>query len=255
MADTLVYLYAVGDAVLGETVPPGLTGVGGAPVRVIVDGRLGAVVSTVEPLHFSEETLQRNLEDLTWLAETARAHHAVVEAVWQHHSVAPLRLATVYLDDDNVRALLRAKEASFAAALDRIRGRREWGVKAFARAQPDVSADPGVAGSGLGPGAAYLLRKRMAREKGARAQQDVQHAATDLHRTLSAAAVGSHLYPPQDPQLSGRPEPMVLNAAYLVEESGVTTFVDAVQTWQSPHIEHELTGPWVPYSFAALEES
>ena len=29
MADNLVYLYAVGDAVLGETVPPGLTGVGG----------------------------------------------------------------------------------------------------------------------------------------------------------------------------------------------------------------------------------
>jgi Gas vesicle synthesis protein GvpL/GvpF len=39
---------------------------------------------------------------------------------------------------------------------------------------------------------------------------------------------------------------MVLNAAYLVEESGVTTFVDAVQTWQSPRIQHELTGPWVP---------
>ena len=58
MADTLVYLYAVGDAVLGETVPPGLTGVGGAAVRVIVDGQLGAAVSTVEPLHFSEETLR-----------------------------------------------------------------------------------------------------------------------------------------------------------------------------------------------------
>jgi hypothetical protein len=95
----------------------------------------------------------------------------------------------------------------------------------------------------------------MAREKGARAQHDVQDAATDLHRTLSAAAVASHLYPPQDPQLSGRPEPMVLNAAYLVEESGVTMFVDAVQAWQSRHIAHELTGPWVPYSFATLEES
>jgi hypothetical protein len=127
------------------------------------------------------------------------------------HSVAPLRLATVYLDDDNVRALLRAKDAPFAAALDRIRGRREWGVKAFAHAQPDVSADPGAADTGLGPGAAYLLRKRMARERGARTQQDVQDAAADLHRTLSSAAAASHLYPPQDPQLSGRREPMVLN--------------------------------------------
>ena len=25
-----------------------------------------------------------------------------------------------------------------------------------------------------------------------------------------------------------------------------------VQTWQSPHVHIELTGPWVPYSFATL---
>jgi hypothetical protein len=255
MADSLVYLYAVADAVPGEHVPTGVTGVDGTRVRVIFDGRLGAVVSTVDPLHFSEEALQRNLEDLTWLAETARAHHAVVEAVWQHHPVAPLRLATVYLDDDNVRALLRGKDAAFTAALDRIRGRREWGVKAFALARLNVDADRRAADTDLGPGAAYLLRKRMARERGARAQQDVRDAAADLHRTLSAAAAASHLYPPQDPQLSRRGEHMVLNAAYLVEESDAAAFICTVQTWNSPHIDHELTGPWVPYSFATLEES
>jgi len=254
MADSLVYLYAVGDAALGESLPPGLTGVDGAPVRVIVEGRLGAVVSTVDPVHFDEETLQRNLEDLTWLAETARAHHALVEAVWRHEPVAPLRLATVYLDDDNIHSLLRQRGAAFTAVLDRIRGRREWGIKAFAHGSEDVDADQS-ADSNLGPGAAYLLRKRMARERGARAQQDVQEAVADLHRALSAAAAASHLYPPQAPQLSGRREPMVLNAAYLVEESEATTFTNAVQTWHSPHVHHELTGPWVPYSFAMLEEA
>jgi hypothetical protein len=254
MADSLVYLYAVGDAALGEAVPPGLTGVGGAPVRVLVDGRFGAVVSTVDPVHFSEEALQRNLEDLAWLAATARAHHAVVDAVWQHHPLAPLRLATVYLDDDSVRAVLRAKEASFVAALDRIRGAREWGAKAFAH--PQTATDPDRTGGDatLGPGAAYLQRKRMARDRAARVQQDVQDAAADLHRTLSAAATASHLYPPQDPQLSGRVEPMVLNAAYLVDEPGTDAFRDAVQAWRSPHLDVELTGPWTPYSFATLEE-
>ena len=42
MADSVVYLYAVGDAAVGETVPTGLAGVGEAPVRVLVEGRLGA---------------------------------------------------------------------------------------------------------------------------------------------------------------------------------------------------------------------
>jgi len=254
MGDTLVYLYAVGHAALGEALPQGLTGVGGAAVRVIVQDRLGALVSTAESVQFSEDALQHNLEDLTWLAATARAHHAVVDSVWQHRPVAPLRLATIYLDDDNVRAVLRANEVAFSAALDHVRGRREWGVKAFARPQPDADTDAGGADTDLGPGAAYLMRKRKARERGARTQQDVHDAAMDLHRTVSAAALASHLYPPQEPQLSGRREQMVLNAAYLVEESGAAAFIDAVQTWHSPHIQQETTGPWVPYSFATLGE-
>jgi Gas vesicle synthesis protein GvpL/GvpF len=255
MADRLVYLYAVGDAALGDAVPPGLIGVDDAPVRVIVDGRLAAVVSTVDPLHFSEEALQRALEDLTWLAATARAHHTVVDAVWQHRPVAPLRLATVYLDDDNVRAVLRARVRAFTGLLGRIRGAKEWGVKAFAHPQPDADLDRTAADGTLGPGAAYLQHKRKARDRAARVQEDVRDAAADLHQSLSAVAVASHLYPPQDPQLSGHREHMVLNAAYLVEESAAGAFSDMVKAWQSPHVDVELTGPWVPYSFATLEES
>ena len=255
MADSVVYLYAVGDAAVGETVPAGLAGVAEAPVRVLVEGRLGAVVSPVEPLQFGEEVLQRNLEDLSWLAETARAHHNVVDVIGQRHAVAPLRMATVYLDDDNVRALLHAKEAAFMAALDRIRGRKEWGVKAFARSRPEPGPDQTSSDSNLGPGAAYLLRKRMAGDRVARARQEVQAVAADLHQTLSAAAAASHLYAPQDPQLSGRSEDMVLNAAYLVDESAAPEFTDTVERWRSPHLHLELTGPWAPYSFATLEES
>jgi hypothetical protein len=164
-------------------------------------------------------------------------------------------MATVYLDDDNVRALLQTQEAVFTAALVRVRGCREWGVKAFAVPHPDPASDRSGPDSNLGPGAAYLLRKRMARDRAGRARQDVQAAAADLHQTLSAAAVASHLYVPQDPQLSGRRGDMVMNAAYLVEESDAAVFTDAVARWQSPHIDLELTGPWAPYSFAALEES
>ena len=154
MADALVYLYAIGDAALASLVLGGLVGVGGAPVRVLIGGRLAAVVSSVEPQQFGEESLRRNLENLPWLTATARAHHRVVDAIGRDHPIAPLRLATVYLDDENVRALIGAQEGAFAAALDRIRGRHEWGVKAFAAGRPDP--EQGDDDSALGPGAAYL---------------------------------------------------------------------------------------------------
>jgi hypothetical protein len=253
MADTLVYLYTIGDAALASLVLGGLVGVGGAPVRVLVGGRLAAVVSSVAPQQFGEESLRRNLEDLPWLTATARAHHRVVNTVGRDHPVAPLRLATVYLDDDNVRALIDAKEEAFAAALDRIRGRREWGVKAFAAARP--GPQPGDDDPALGPGAAYLYRRRAARDRASRSRREMQEVAEGLHQRLAAAASASRRYPPQDPSLSARREDMVLNAAYLVEVGTSTAaFTGVVESWRSPLIEVMLTGPWPPYSFAALEE-
>jgi len=134
MADSLVYVYAVTDAADEEL--PAVAGVDDASVRRVVSGGLAAVVSSVDPTRFSEEALRRSLEDLQWLENTARAHHGVVATVAQAGPVAPVRLATVYLDDDNVRTLLDDNGPAFAAALDRIRGRTEWGVKAFAAPTP-----------------------------------------------------------------------------------------------------------------------
>ena len=253
MADELVYLYAIGDAALASLVLGGLVGVGGAPVRVLIGGRLAAVVSSVEPQQFGEESLRRNLENLSWLTATARAHHRVVDAIGRDHPVAPLRLATVYLDDENVRALIGAQEGAFAAALDRIRGRREWGVKAFAAGRPDP--EQGDDDSALGPGAAYLLRRRDAREHASLFRREVQEVVEGLHHRLAAAASATRRYPPQDPSLAGHREDMVLNAAYLVDVGRATAaFTGVVGAWRSPLIEVALTGPWPPYSFAALEE-
>jgi hypothetical protein len=253
MADVLVYLYAIGGVALRSVLPSGLIGIGGAPVRVVVGERLAAIVSYVDPLQFGAEPLRRNLQDLSWVAVAARAHHAVVDAVWRHQPVAPLRLATIYRDERSVRGLLSAREAEFVDVLDRIRGRQEWGVKAFTR----VRDEPGPANgaeTGLGPGAAYLLRKREVRERTSRVRRRGQDAAEHLHRLLTASARDNRRYAPQDLRVAGHPADLVLNAAYLVEESASADFQHTVEGWQSPDIRVELTGPWAPYSFASLED-
>ncbi|HSU11922.1 MAG TPA: GvpL/GvpF family gas vesicle protein [Pseudonocardia sp.] len=255
MSDMLVYLYAVGGAALRTVLPSGLSGIGDAPVRVLVADRLAAVVSSVDPLNFGAEPLRRNLEDLSWLASTARAHHAVVDAVWRREPVAPLRLATVYVDDDNVRAMLHSREAAFLALLDRVRGRQEWGVKAFAVPDSEDEPDEDDDDRKLGPGAAYLQRKRETRDRTSRLRGKVHDAVEDLHRVLAASAEHSRRYVLQDPRLSGHPPDLALNAAYLVEQSASSDFTSAVDHWRSPYLQVELTGPWAPYSFATLEES
>ncbi|MHA6618761.1 GvpL/GvpF family gas vesicle protein [Pseudonocardia sp. DLS-67] len=248
MADALVYLYAVTDT--DVPVPAVDAGVDGAPVRRVVAGGLAAVVSSVDPVRFSEESLRRSLEDLQWLETTARAHHAVVDATARGGPVAPVRFATVYLDDDRVRALLTEREAEFAAALARVRGRVEWGVKGFA--VPSATPAELEPAPGAGPGASYLARRLAERKRAARGQEEALAAAEAVHRELAAVALASRRYPAQDPRLTGRSEEMVLNAAYLVEDDGALRQV--VEQRAAGPVRLELTGPWAPYSFATLEE-
>lgn len=248
MADALVYLYAVTGTDVPD--PDVAAGVDGSPVRRVVAGGLAAVVSSVDPVRFGEESLRRNLEDLQWLETTARAHHAVVDATARGGPVAPVRFATVYLDDDRVRAMLGEREAEFTAALDRVRGRVEWGVKGFA-VPSDAPAEPEPT-PGAGPGASYLARRLAERKRAARGQEDALAAAEDVHRALSAVAAASRRYPAQDPRLTGRREEMVLNAAYLVEDDAPLR--EVVEQHADGPVRLELTGPWAPYSFATLEE-
>ncbi|MGD9525805.1 MAG: GvpL/GvpF family gas vesicle protein, partial [Pseudonocardia sp.] len=105
-ADALLYLYAFGEAGLDTD---GIAGIGDAPVRVVAEGRLVAVVGKVDAREFAEEPLAANLGELPWLEKVARAHHRVVAALADRHPVVPVRLATVFTGEQTVRALLRAR--------------------------------------------------------------------------------------------------------------------------------------------------
>lgn len=253
MADALVYVYAVGETALADVEELAtLAGVDGAAVRVVGSGQLAAAVSSADATRFSEESLRKSLEDLDWLERVARAHHRVVDELRRRQPVVPVRLATIYVDDDNLRVMLDANADRFAAALDLTRGRTEWGVKAFAIAGASEETDPDVDAGG--PGTAYLMRKRAARDRAARARQRLLDAAEEVHARVGEIAVASRRYRPQDPRLSGRDEEMVLNAAYLVDDARSAELRQLVESWDAPELRLELTGPWAPYSFADLEQ-
>ena len=145
--DTAVYLYGVArnldPAALGDA-----AGVAGAPVRGIVAGGLTALVSTVRLEEYGEAALRANLEDLAWLESTARAHHDVVDRAAHSAPTAPVRIATLYRDDARVAEVLADQGERFVALLDRITGRSEWGVKAYASPETLRGDPPPAQGAG-----------------------------------------------------------------------------------------------------------
>lgn len=253
------YVYGVARGVGPDTVAA-LSGVAGSPVRAVSDGTLTALVSTVDLTEFDAPGLRRNVEDLGWLAATARAHHAVLAAAVLDGPVVPLRLATIYRSDDGVRALLVERGTAFDAALHRVQGRTEWGLKAYLdpaghpaghpASSPTSTAEHATTSS---PGTAYL-RRRHARLHGA---EELRHTAAQgaelVHRAVSATAEATRRYPLQDRRVSGDTREMVLNAAYLLAGTDRAPLDQALDQAGSWPLRVEWTGPWVPYSFVALE--
>jgi Gas vesicle synthesis protein GvpL/GvpF len=231
-----------------------LTGVGGGKLHLVAAGGLTAVAETVSLEEFGETALRRNLEDLSWLEATARAHHRVIDALASQVQLVPLRLATVYREDGSVQAMLAEHGPRLRAALRRTASRAEWGVKAYADQPAAARAEASKSDSrqaAPGSGAAYLRRRR---DELAASQQDRQEAlvsAQQVHAALARIAADARLHPPQSPELTGSKSAMILNAAYLIDDQHAAGFREAVDDLRNRlPLRLELTGPWPPYSFA-----
>lgn len=245
------YLYAIVrggvEAELGQ-----VRGVDDEPIRLLADGELGCVVGSVRLDEFSEDALTRNLEDLGWLERVARRHDGVVRAVAAQTATVPLRLAVICRDDGSARGRVRDLGRRAGELLDRIDGREEWGVKLFASA----SAAEETA-SAASSGTAYLQQRRQALA----ARDDVVAAARRdadaVFDRLAGHAVAAVRHRPQDQRLTGSAAPMVLNAAFLVDRDGSAEFHAAIAELATQRSSESVvvTGPWPPYSFAALEDA
>ncbi|MBS1869304.1 MAG: GvpL/GvpF family gas vesicle protein [Actinobacteria bacterium] len=251
------YVYCV---VPAAQVPPldDLAGVDpGLPVGSLTAGELCAVTSRVRLAEFGEDALRRNLEDLAWVERTARAHDAVLARALSAGAVVPLRLCTIFGDADHVRAMLERERERLHDALERLRGRSEWSVKARADLRRPAPAESGGAAPEQTPGRAFFARKQGDRELRERAAARATAAAQEIHDGLRAEAVDALLLPPQDPALSGRSGTTLLNGAYLVERAREPAFTAAVAQLAARHrdggVEVDVSGPWAPYNFVATE--
>ena len=243
-----VWMYGVtGDN--AEPFADGVAGVGGVPPRTITAARLTAVVGDVGDREYGEAALRRNLEDLDWLARTARAHHTVLEVVAKRGPVVPMRLATLFASDAGVTGTLQERADDFREALSVISARSEWGVKAYAVKPADLAGKPERPAAG--PGAAYLQRRRAQLTASSDARAEALASARTGYAELGRFAVLSRLYPPQAPDLAGQQAPMVLNAAYLVADERAGEFATAIDDLIATHrfVQLTLTGPWPAYSF------
>lgn len=235
----------------------GILGVAGEQLRTVADSGLAAVVGTVDLDEYGEEALQRKLEDLDWLSDTARRHDAVVSAICAGGATIPLRLATVYFDDERVRAMLRDEAASFTTVLDRIADRAEWGVRVYGDPHAFTEHSETVDEPGRPSGTEYLMRRRARVAERKDAESIAAGHADSIYAELARIAVAGIRQPPSPPTLAPHQTWEILNASFLVDDRRSLEFAAAVDDINArvDDLETLLSGPWPPYSFTAVGSS
>jgi hypothetical protein len=249
-AGQYVYCIMPGDA------QPSLEGVAGVdprhPAEVVRHGKLATVTGRVSLDEFGSEPLKRNLNDLDWLARTARAHQAVLDRAFASGPIVPLRMCTIYADEAHVSEMLEREQDVLLHTLARLRDRSEWGVKLMVDASRTRDREPEP--SAPSTGREYFERRSSERREREAAQGFTLRAAEEVHERLRRQATAATLLRPQSRELHGREGEMIFNGASLVDRSGVERFRAVAEELRARQREQglalELTGPWPPYNFA-----
>jgi hypothetical protein len=227
--------------------PRGVPGL--ARPRLLELGRgLWAVVADAPAAQFSAGAINGKLADLDWVSRAALAHEAVVESFITARAVLPMKLFTIFSSDERALENLHERRAHIDAALKRVAGHQEFGVRVRLVRE---AARPSAVRRAPASGVAYLRGKKSQRdatsERAVRAREVVAELFDRLavHASLARRRAASEL-----PADGG---PLLLDAAFLIPRGRARRFAAAVasraRTLSPQGYGITMTGPWPPYSF------
>jgi hypothetical protein len=260
--ETATYLYCIvhrknsaGKA--PARVPAGLPGAEPPRVVELGDG-LGIVVATVRLEQYGSEAIERGLKDLDWVSACAVGHESVVEHFGHNATVVPMKLFTLFKNDERALAHVRKTRSSVSRIVSRIAGHEEYGVRVSfdesrARSLAAQRAEKRSQSESNTSGAAFLLAKKYAQDAARELTERARHEVDDVFDARGRLASDSRRRPPASAGVATRR--MLLDAAFLVPRARVAQF-RAHAKQLAGRLEPEgydiaLTGPWPAYNFIA----
>lgn len=239
---------------------------------------LEAVVSGVDLEKFSSGEIQKKAqEDLSWIKEKAQVHEHVIERAMEVGGpptprlrrvkkiipVLPMKFGTIFKSKQGLEEMLRKNSLQFRKALEKLEGKQEWGIKVYLdeeifekqlkKSEVVLKKEREIAS--LPKGTDFFARKRIdeviKKEKDEELGKVIEEVFEDLEKLAAKASQGKNL----DKAITGREEPMVLNANFLIKEEKVGEFQKEVGELKTKYEDLGLviqeSGPWPPYNFVS----
>lgn len=252
---TLVYVYAIAGADAATWIaaerPKGLER---RSVRAIEEAGLAAIVSDVPAEDYAQSALDEHVRDGRWLTPRATAHQSVNAAVHTALDAAlPVPFGTIYVAEDRVREMLRARADELRAKLASVRGQAEFVVglhRDAVRAAEHLSKVSDAMAHRehvtVGPGRRYLEEKQAEGAQRTELRGLDEAAAASAHEML--ARVSRHSF--EEPVVEEAGD-LIARTTYLLRREDEHRLHDAIQRfnrdWEDRGYELRVTGPWPPY--------
>lgn len=233
----VLYLYGVTRQPGDAPQAPGVDGTAG--VETVGCSGLACWVSRVDAREYGAD-LERNIENLDWLAEASVRHQRVVAELARDRTILPARFGTVFLSEKTLAADVAKRKKEMEAALRRLADADEWGVKVFRVDQPAQAAMSAATGRD------YLSQKaRLLKPAGpAQVSAEVRELAAALAQVAADAVPAG--------KVSSGQRGLEWQASFLVRRADRKRWDDVLakyaRRWGSER-RIECTGPWPPYSF------
>ena len=234
-------------------VPKGPSGL--RPPRVVpVVARRGAarlwmIVADAPADRFSEDAINRHMADVDWVSRVAVAHEAVVASFMRADAVLPMKLFTIFANDERAATHLMSERAHVDRVLARVAKHDEWGVRLVLDSAKDAGAP--IASRRRPTGASYLARKKEQRDARAERVERSREVAAAFYARLAGIGSEARRRPASEIPLKGAS--LLLDAAFLVPRSRAARFrstaAKQAKSLRQRGYRASLTGPWPPYTF------
>jgi hypothetical protein len=225
-----LYAYCLAEDL--DTLDTSISGISGAPVRLLKIDNLSVLSSEID------------IDAVPVTKENALAHAAVVRSILDQTTPLPFRFGTL-VTEQQLRNYVSARKPALEKKLAHVRGCVEMSVKIIAHAPTSETTE---APEPQGTGTTFLAEKR-------------REILGDEARSKQAAEISDWLHAEvtgltRDEQVTVRPsERLLLSAAHLVERNNIVRYRAQLGNARKnrPELHFLVSGPWAPYSFANIE--
>ncbi len=253
-ASTYVYCVIVGPRAPNLVgVPDGLWGTGRPRLVDAADGYRLLVTSAPRAL-YGAAVIDERLGDLDWVGERATEHEMVVEYATSLGTVLPMKLFTLFSNDDRAKNHVRKLKRSLDRVVDRIAGCDEWGLRVLcdpARAASAANAAETLSNDSADSvsGTSFLRRKKAFDDERRRAVARRAATVDELYERVAKHARDAHRRAVPSELGAG----IALDSVFLVPRESVKKLKATVAAWARSVVddgfEVNLSGPWPVYSF------